>query len=49
MDILEDHLVNPEDGDKKFAKDEIRIELEVVEPSTSLTEYAELTSNPATR
>lgn len=40
MDILEDHLVNPEDGDKKFAKDEIRIELEVVEPSASPTEYA---------
>lgn len=40
MDILKDHLVDPEDGDKKFGKDEVRVELEVVEPSASLTEYA---------
>ena len=40
MDILEDHLVDPEDGNKKFAKDEVRVELEVVEPSALPTEYA---------
>ena len=40
MDILKDHLVDPEDGDKKFAKDEVCVELEVVEPSAPPTEYA---------
>jgi hypothetical protein len=40
MDILEDHLVNPEDGYEKFAKDEVRVELEAVEPSASPTKYA---------
>ena len=40
MDILKDHLVDPEDGDKKFGKDEVRVELGVVEPSAFPMEYA---------
>ena len=40
MDILEDHLVNPENGDEEFGKDEVRVELMVVEPSAFPTEYA---------